>query len=397
MNLIKKHPRSNSRRLSCIICFILFLTIQTCFCDASGIKSSILNWINGEDGSTTTSSTSSIKTLSMVEIYDMRARDIKRRLARQHGYGADELVKMIDKKDLVNALAFEEHKDEQKEQERKKRIALRRGIITALVCVILVMFKGLLVHAFEVASINFVVYTDKKKYEWTRCRELGSIKALFGLFLTVFVNSLQLWLSVSVLLSWVMKSEYFFPVPHIPIRPAALLASASGAGASGAGPLGQYGLNVGPMAISWLFRFVNGRIEQFMGKALLDAQKHVRKQQKAARKEEERKEEEILRKERKAARRARRAERELRKQQAAATSSNVDDDSHGKETPKAYNDNASSCGSGTDDKEKVMDSQQSSKEKQNHQEQQILPEKHEKTPQPTTNMDLNFTGMDELD
>ena len=50
------------------------------------------------------------KTLNIVEISEMRARDIKRRLARSHGYGPDELSRMIDKKELINALSYEEHK-----------------------------------------------------------------------------------------------------------------------------------------------------------------------------------------------------------------------------------------------------------------------------------------------
>ena len=89
----------------------------------------------------------------------MRVRDIKRRLARQHGYGADEIAKMIDKKELINALSYEEHRAEQKETARKKRVAMRRSIIVALICVIAVLFKPLFAHLFEVASVNFVVYT----------------------------------------------------------------------------------------------------------------------------------------------------------------------------------------------------------------------------------------------
>jgi len=285
-----------------------------------GIYSKVSDWIHGEDES---SSQGSIKnTLTIVEISSMRVRDIRRRLSRQHGYGADEIAVMLDKKELINALAFEEHKAMQKERDRKKRVAFRRSIIVALLCVIFVMFKDLFVHAFEVASVNFVVYTDKKKYEWSRCRELKSVKGLFGLFLTIIVNMLQFWLSASVLLSWVMRSKYFFPIPHIPIRPAALLTTASG-GTGGSGPFDHYGLNVGPMIVSALFRFVNGRIELFMGKALAEAHKREKKVKKAARKEEERKEAEreaeILRQERRAARTARRAERERRRKAAEAS------------------------------------------------------------------------------
>ena len=53
------------------------------------------------------------KTLNIVEISEMRARDIKRRLARTHGYSPDELSRMIDKKELINVLSYEEHKNYQ--------------------------------------------------------------------------------------------------------------------------------------------------------------------------------------------------------------------------------------------------------------------------------------------
>ena len=148
----------------------------------------------------------------------------------------------------------------------------------------------------------------------------------------VILNLLQLWLSISVILSWVMKSKYFFPVPYIPIKPAALLATA--AGTSSAGPFENYGLNVGPMFISGLFRFCNGRIEMFMGRALSDAMQRQRKERRKARKEEERKQEEILRQERKEARRIRRAERELRKQSNNATTTN-----NMKEKNESFNNN----------------------------------------------------------
>ena len=153
---------------------------------------------------------------------------------------------------------------------------------------------------------------------------MRSIKGLFGLFLMVILNMLQLWLSISVILSWVMKSKYFFPVPYLPIQPAALLASAAGTGTGG--PLASYGLNIGPMVVSAMFRFLNGRIELFMGKALAEAHKRERKERKKAKKEEERVRAEMERQERKAARRARRAERELRKQQASKVNDEKTDD-----------------------------------------------------------------------
>ena len=108
----------------------------------------------GEDGKR-------VETLSIVEISDMRVRDIKRRLTREHGYGADEIARMLDKKELINALSFEEHKTEQRESGRKKRVAFRRSIIVALICVIVVIFRPLFQHAWEVLCVNVEVYTGK--------------------------------------------------------------------------------------------------------------------------------------------------------------------------------------------------------------------------------------------
>ena len=101
------------------------------------------------------------KTLSIVDISDMRARDIKRRLARQHGYGADELARMIDKTDLINTLSFEEHKVYQQELERRKWRNFKTTVIYTCVAVLVVMFWPVIKHAWEVAHVNFVVYTGK--------------------------------------------------------------------------------------------------------------------------------------------------------------------------------------------------------------------------------------------
>jgi len=317
------------------IFLFLFLSIQTLpRANASLVDNFIVDWVKGE-------ASEAITTLTIVEISEMRARDIKRRLVRGHGYGADEIAKMIDKKELVNALSYEEHRVMQKDAERRKQVTLRRSIIVALLCVIFVMFRPLFVHAYEVFIVNVEVYTDKKRYEFRRIREFRSIKALFGLLLVFIVDSLQLWLSISVLLSWVMKSKYFFPVPRIPIRPAELIASATG-NTKGAGPLGNYGINVGPMVISWLFRFLNGRLEQFMGKALSKANKRQKKQKKAVKKAEEMKEAAVAKAERKAARKARRAEREALKKvaedAAGQSDHSVQEGGHTDQTAKTRSD-----------------------------------------------------------
>lgn len=251
---------------------------------------------------TTATTTTKTKTLSIVEISNMRVRDIKRRLAREHGYGADEIAKMIDKKELINALSYEEHRVYQKEVETKQRMALKKSIMVALVCVILVMFRPLLLHAWEVLVVNLQVYTDKKRYEWSRIYDYRSFRAAWGFFLILCVDGLQLWLTMSVLASWIIPkndqkwNSYLFPVPYIPIRPAALIASATTAAnpysspgtktkpgtasAAGAGPLGHYGINIGPMLISWLFRYGTSKIEMYMGKALSEARRYKKKQEK---------------------------------------------------------------------------------------------------------------------
>ena len=250
------------------------------------------------------------KTLNMEEIGDMRARDIKRRLSRTHGYSAEELVRMIDKKDLINALSFEEHKTRQQHQEKQKRFLAKRGIIAALIAVALVLFWPLLSHAYEVSAVNFVVYTDRKRLEAQRCWELKSTLGFVGIVLMLAVDLLQIWLSGSVILSWVMTSKYFFPVPSLPIHPAKLMG-----GEIANGPLSRYGLNVGPMAISWGLRFANSTIEAWTGRFLSKAQREMKRK---ARENETEKE----REERKARKAARKAAKQAAKEQAATAAGN---------------------------------------------------------------------------
>ena len=104
------------------------------------------------------------KTLNIVEISELRARDIKRRLARRHGYDPEELSKMIDKKDLINALSFEEHKSYTREVDRRKWIRFKNTVIYTCAAILVVMFWPLVKHALEVASVNFVVYTGTYTY-----------------------------------------------------------------------------------------------------------------------------------------------------------------------------------------------------------------------------------------
>ena len=242
---------------------VLALSVQCC-----------IGW-EWEDylGSSNDISAFQTQTLSMDEIREMRVRDIKRRLARTHGYSADELGRMLDKKELIQALDFEEHKDREKELEKVKRYVIVRGIIMALVAVVVVLGWPLWVQIYEVASVNLVVYSDKKMYEARRCMELGSLQGMVGVLLMGIVDTLQIWLSVSVLLSWFMSSEYFFPTPNLSVRPAEFMGEKVAKG-----PLSKYGINVGPMALTWGFRFLQGRLEAYTGRALSRAYQNKKKE-----------------------------------------------------------------------------------------------------------------------
>eukprot|EP00586_Coscinodiscus_wailesii_P013887 CAMPEP_0172500108 /NCGR_PEP_ID=MMETSP1066-20121228/134792_1 /TAXON_ID=671091 /ORGANISM="Coscinodiscus wailesii, Strain CCMP2513" /LENGTH=365 /DNA_ID=CAMNT_0013274195 /DNA_START=205 /DNA_END=1302 /DNA_ORIENTATION=+ len=241
--------------------------------------------------------------LTYHEIQSLRARDIKRQLARRHGYSADELAKMLDKKELIETLAFEEHKEEMKRMGEEKREKARIGILVALGCVVVVTFWPLLSHVWEVMAVNFVVYTDKKKYEMSQCYTLKSVPALLGILLLFLLDALQLWLSLSVMLSWIItRNAYFFPTPNIPVRPTQLLSGAATTmgGRPSTSALDGYGINVGPMLVTWGLRYVKGKVELWTGKVLSRAFQVKKKEEKMRRREGETEEE---RRERKARRR----------------------------------------------------------------------------------------------
>lgn len=246
------------------------------------------------------------KTLSMQEVRKMRVRDIKRRLGRTHGYSADELGRMLDKEELIQALSFEEHKEREKETKELKRALLTHGIAVALIAVLIVLGWPLWEQLYAVGSVSFVVYTDRKRHEAKRCIELRSGMGALGVLLMAIVDGLQLWLSASVLLSWFTTSIYFFPIPSLPFRPAQFMGDQVAAG-----PLSKYGLNLGPMAISWAFRFVNGQLESFTGRALSCS---YQKQKKASRNNETPEERAARKAARKAAKKVAREEAELKRQ-----------------------------------------------------------------------------------
>jgi hypothetical protein len=138
-------------------------------------------------------------------------------------------------------------------------------------------------------------FPDKRKHEISRCRDFQSVKGYFGMSLLFIIDLLSFWLTASILLSWFMRSSWFFPTPNIPIRPAQLLTPQGG----DAGALGKYGINVGPMLISWLLRYVNRHAENFVGGAMSAAREGQRRAEKDAlkklRKEERAREKEAKR------------------------------------------------------------------------------------------------------
>ena len=247
--------------------------------------------------------------LDIVSISAMRPREIKRRLARYHGYDPDELSRMIDKKDLINALSFEEHKARQHKLDKRKWRQFRNTVIYTLLAITAVIFWPLIKHAIEVGCVNLVVYSDRRKYEMKRCRDYHTSLGDFGIFLLFIIDILALWLSTSVLLSWVMSSKYFFPVPNLSIRPVQLLTPTGG----NAGALGNFGINVGPMLISWLLRFCSSQVEAMIGKACQNALKKQKQKERADAKEARRLWRAAEKEEAKRARRAKEKRREERR------------------------------------------------------------------------------------
>jgi hypothetical protein len=264
----------------------------------------------GRSGTSTASLLYDTNTLTAEEIREMRVRDIKRRLARTHGYSADELGRMLDKKELIEALTTEERKDRQKEIDKIQWVLMVRGILVAVAAVVVVMGCPVWAHLMEVASVNWAVYTDRKRLEASRCIEYGSVLGMIGVFIMAILDLMQTWLTASVLLSWIMTSRYFFPIPSLPVRPAQLMGEKVANG-----PMGQYGINVAPMAVTWSIRFLQGRLESWTGKVLSRA---YQKQKREARAWESEDDKAARKAARKAAKRAAKeeAEREHLEEQA---------------------------------------------------------------------------------
>lgn len=129
--------------------------------------------------------------LTLNEVSEMRVRDIKWRLARHHGYSAEELGKMIDKKDLIQALAYAEEQSRILNEAAAKRSFIVQGLCFSFVAMVTVCLWPLIAQAWEVATVNLIVYKDKKVYEAQRCMELKSPAAVLGVVLMGILDVLQ--------------------------------------------------------------------------------------------------------------------------------------------------------------------------------------------------------------
>ena len=257
------------------------------------------DYLVGVPGGGDNSSHSPTMYFAMDEIGAMRVRDLKWHLTRRHGYGADEVGRILDKKELIEALAFEEEKARLKEQAQVRRIAMQRGIGTAVLAVLVVLCWPLIRHGYEILEINVVVYMDRKRHEAFVCRELQSVEASLWFGLMLVLDLLQLWLSISVALSWFVRrrSKFLFPTPSLPLRPAQLLGGPLAQSAAG-----QYGINVGPMVVTWVMRWIHSRLEAWTGRALVRARQAQRRraretetaEERAARKEAKKRSKEAM-------------------------------------------------------------------------------------------------------
>jgi hypothetical protein len=241
----------------------------------------------GEGGAATTSAASDStggRTFTFAEVSVMRVRDLKWHLARRHGYGADEIGRMIDKKDLIEALAIEEEKARIKAGRQRKRRRVQSSVLWSLAAVAVAICWPLIRQGIDIVHVNAAVYYDRKRYEVGVCREHRSLLAAVGFLCMFVIDALQFWLSISITLSWFVRRRWwFFPTPNLPLRPGQFMGEEVAKSQAG-----SYGINVGPMILTWLMRYVHSKIESWTGRALVRAQRKQRKKQRDAETTQER-------------------------------------------------------------------------------------------------------------
>lgn len=255
------------------------------------------------------------------EYVELRTREIRRRLSVNHGYDPKELAVMIHKPELVHALSREVYKEREKKKSDMNRKRLWHMGGTVVIASLIYFLSPVWMQAYDIISVNYVVYTDRKCHEASRCLEIGSFLGCIGFILLFILEMLSFWLSASVLLSWfVTRNKYFFPVPSIPLRPGALLNSAKGISPANRQGLSEYSFNCGPMAISWALGFLNRKVQAWMGRCLAKAQRRQQKTERKAERKAERKQAKKSQRsaEDRAARKAEKATKKAVKKDAAA-------------------------------------------------------------------------------
>jgi flagellar biosynthesis GTPase FlhF len=214
---------------------------------------------------------------------------------------------MLDKKELIQALWGEEDREHQKAVDKIRRQVLWKGVWASIVAVVVVVGWPLWRHVYDVGLVNFEVYGDRKRLEIQKCIQYKTLAGSMGVLLMILVDLIQFWLSATVLLSWVMTSKYFFPIPSLAIRPGQFMGEKVAKG-----PMGRYGMNVAPMAISWAIRFTRGQVETWTARALSSA---YQKEKKEARANESEEEKAARKAARKAAKRAAKEEARLQEEE----------------------------------------------------------------------------------
>ena len=194
----------------------------------------------GGAGGTNADNNNNDAPLTYDEIREMRVRDLKWRLKRRHGYSAEEVGRMIDKKDLIRALVREEDKQRSKERAAFQRFLFWRAVGFTIVAVVVVMGWPVWTHLWEVGNVNLTVYIDRKWLEAKRCVEYKSFWGIVGVALMGIVDFLQLWMSASILATWLVtrtpqNQHFFFPIPNLPLRPGQFMGDKVANG-----PLGGY-------------------------------------------------------------------------------------------------------------------------------------------------------------
>ena len=303
-----------SRRISILVIFTFTLLCTSCFNPAYvGVKASAPTndgYMYHADNQKVNDPPTILNSALYKQLYEeytsLRTREIKRRLALDHGYEQKEIAMMIHKSELVHALCREAYKEQKRKQSDLNRKRFWHIGGTIIIASVIYFLSPVWMQGYDIVSVNFVVYTDRKRHEASRCLEIGSFLGFIGFIFLFILEMLSFWLSISVLLSWfITRNKYFFPVPSIPVRPGALLNSATGGNPSNRQGLAGYSVNCGPMAISWILGFLNRKVQEWMGRCLAKAQREQKKAtKKAAKKSQRTPEERAARKLEKAAKKA---------------------------------------------------------------------------------------------